>query len=218
MKAIKSEKFEAVADVLNALQEHDEELNDVIRELKQKQGENDTGLPSAFSERIECIGPSVEFDKLLASIAVSIADRLGRSWDEWFGRLNLFYKAMDIVSLLRSGYKTVQSWGSWVGTVRGRRHLLNAAQIERLRTVDFEWNALEANWELGFRELERYIAVHGHAAVPSAYRVDDFPLGTVGIGSTFIANPGSKAKEHRLNAIGFIWNTKEYDWQCNFIS
>ena len=36
--AIKSEKFDAVVDVLNALQDHDEELVDIIREIKRAEG------------------------------------------------------------------------------------------------------------------------------------------------------------------------------------
>lgn len=57
--AIKTEKFDAVADVLNALQEHDEELIDVIRELKQDKGEGKPFNPKRFLEKVEFIGPPV---------------------------------------------------------------------------------------------------------------------------------------------------------------
>ena len=44
-EAIKTGKFDAIADVLNALQEHDEELVDIIRELQQRKGQGEVFDP-----------------------------------------------------------------------------------------------------------------------------------------------------------------------------
>lgn len=90
-KAISSEKFEAVADVLNALQEHDEELTAIIREIKQRKGEGEPFNPKILAEKVEVIGPRVSLERLTKSIRVEIAESLGTSWDEWFGML-LRYK------------------------------------------------------------------------------------------------------------------------------
>ena len=79
-EAIKTEKFDAVADVLNALQEHDEELVDIIRELKQEKGEGKAFKSDRLFEKIEFIGPVVGFDNLVQSISVAITDRLGAGW------------------------------------------------------------------------------------------------------------------------------------------
>ena len=49
--AIKSEKFEAVVDVLNALQEHDDELVDIIRELKEQKGSGEPFNPQAIERK-----------------------------------------------------------------------------------------------------------------------------------------------------------------------
>ena len=62
--AIKSEKFESVVDVLNALQEHDEELVDIIRELKERKGVDEPFNPRRLMEKIEMIGPRVDLDRL----------------------------------------------------------------------------------------------------------------------------------------------------------
>ena len=88
--AIKSEKFEAVVDVLDSLQEHDEELVDVIREIKQRKGEGEPFNPKRLNEKVEVIGPRISLDRLTASISVEIADSIGSSWDEWYGRLKAF--------------------------------------------------------------------------------------------------------------------------------
>ena len=36
------------------------------------------------------IGPRVDLDRLTTSIEVEIVDRIGSSWDEWFGLLRRF--------------------------------------------------------------------------------------------------------------------------------
>jgi predicted helicase len=102
---IKSEKFDAIADVLNALQEHDEELVDVIRELRQRQGEGEPFNTRRFNEKVEVIGPRVDFDQLTESVAIEIADWVGVSWDEWYGRL-VAYKQREDHCLVHRGFKT----------------------------------------------------------------------------------------------------------------
>ncbi len=72
---------------MNALQEHDEELIDIIRELKQDKGEGKPFNPKRLLEKIEFFGPQVGLGELVRSISVEITDRLGVSWDEMYGRL-----------------------------------------------------------------------------------------------------------------------------------
>ena len=50
-EAIKSEKFDAVVEVLNALQEHDEELVDIIREIKERKGEGKPFNPRRLEQK-----------------------------------------------------------------------------------------------------------------------------------------------------------------------
>ena len=88
--AIKSEKFEVVVDVLNALQEHDEELVDIVREIRERKGAGEPFVPRRLNEKVEVIGPRVDLDRLTTSIEVAIAERIGSSWYEWFGLLTRF--------------------------------------------------------------------------------------------------------------------------------
>jgi len=92
--AIKSEKFDVVVDVLNSLQEHDDDLVDIIREIKQRKGEGEPFDPRRLVEKVEVIGPRVDLDRLTASIGIEIADCIGRSWDEMLGRV-VAYKAVQ---------------------------------------------------------------------------------------------------------------------------
>ena len=92
--AIKGEKFDAVVDVLNALQEYDEELVDIIREIRVRKGAGEPFNPRRLNERVEVIGPRIDLDRLTTSIEVEIADTIGSSWDELFGLL-LRFKARE---------------------------------------------------------------------------------------------------------------------------
>ena len=80
--AIRTEKFDAIANVLNALQEHDKELVDSIREMRQAKGEGKSFNPTRLLDKIEFIGPQVELHELVQSISIEITDRLGVSWDD----------------------------------------------------------------------------------------------------------------------------------------
>ena len=89
-EAIESEAFDQVADVLNALQEHDEDLVDIIRELRERKGAGKPFDLRRLREKVEVIGPAVDLERLNTSISIAIADRIGSSWDEWYGRLKAY--------------------------------------------------------------------------------------------------------------------------------
>jgi len=86
-KALKRSGFEDVAMVIAAMQEQDEDLIDIIRELRQEKGEGKPFQPRHLAEKIEVLGPSISLRRLTAAIEVAVVDRLGVSWDEMYGRL-----------------------------------------------------------------------------------------------------------------------------------
>ena len=88
--AIQEEGFDDVADVLNAMLDHDEELVDIIRNLRQQKGEGKPFDLKRLRKKLQLTGPFVNLDALMKSISVKIVDRIGSSWDEWFGLLMKF--------------------------------------------------------------------------------------------------------------------------------
>ena len=88
--AINSEGFDDVALILNSLLEQDEELVEIVQELKQAKGRGEVFNPQRLKEKIEVIGPLIGLEELTNSIYVEAIDRLGESWDEWLGRLIKF--------------------------------------------------------------------------------------------------------------------------------
>jgi superfamily II DNA or RNA helicase len=226
--AVKSEKFDAVVDVLNALQDHDQELVDIIREIKQRKGAGEPFNPRSLSDKLEVIGPRVDLDALTRSIGVEISDRIGSNWDEWFGRLRNFvdreghcYVPSDYE---QNGYRL----GRWVGTQRGLRDLisdirrpLSAERREQLDELGFVWDIEDAAWEEGFKRLEQCKELNGHCRVARGYREGNYPLGQwVSVqreresGASSARLPLSEDRKRRLNDLGFVWNPSESAWEA----
>jgi hypothetical protein len=148
-EAIKSERFEAVVDVLNALQEHDEELVDIVREIRQRKGAGEPFNPRRLNEKEEVVGPRVDLDRLTRSIEVEIADRIGSSWDESFGLL-LRFRAREGDCRVPDGHvEETANLGRWVGHQRANRNNLPPARSQRLDEIGFVWDPLEEAWEEG---------------------------------------------------------------------
>ncbi len=89
-QALKRSEFSDVADVFNALQEQDDELVDIVRELQEAKGRGDVFNPSRLAERVEILGPTIDLSQLKSNIFAEIVDRIGVSWDVSFGRLKAY--------------------------------------------------------------------------------------------------------------------------------
>src|SRR5438132_14185703 len=85
--ALERSEFDDVADVLNAMQEQDEDLVQIIRELQEAKGRGETFDPQRLMEKIEVLGPSIELSALRANICAEIVGVMGVSWHEMCGRL-----------------------------------------------------------------------------------------------------------------------------------
>lgn len=216
--AIRSEKFEAIADVLNAMQEHDDELTEIISYIRQCKGEGTQFNPKIFAEKVEVIGPLVSLDRLSKSIAVETAERLGSSWDEWFGLLKQFFRRNGH-SLVPQPYKTTegQALGVWVANQRKKRELLDAQAVQRLDSVKFDWTPRESKWDRAYACLLEFRRIKGNCDVPKDHVTSDgVELGQwvriLRHGLTTLTEERRKA----LDAVGFIWNIRDFKWEYGF--
>jgi len=211
-KAIKLEGFEIVADVLNALQEQDEDLVDIIRELREREGKPFD--PIRIGEKLEVIGPTVDLARLTASISVALADRIGNSWDEWYGRLVAYHAREGNCLVPRDHIENGYALGLWVHTQRVRKNTLTPDRIKRLDALGFVWDALEAAWDEGYAHLVAYHAREGNCLVPARYKDpnDGYTLGS------WVRRQRTDKKEgtleapdriQRLDALGFVWEVRK---------
>lgn len=211
---LRSERFDEVASVLNALQENDEELADIIREMRQRRGEALPFDSRRFCEKIQLLGPTVEYERLVESVALEVADRIGASWDECYGRL-ILYKKANGHCLVPLRYKTSRGYrlGSWSSDQRRRKSFLAEHQIRKLDDLGFVWDPLQQQWEEGFRQLETYKKLEGHCRVPRFHRTEDqFFLGSWVQSQRNALDRMTEGRRQRLDELGFVWDVDDTQW------
>jgi superfamily II DNA or RNA helicase len=214
--ATKSEDFDDVALILNSLIEQDEELVEIIRELKQAKGRGELFNPKKLKDKVEVIGPLIGLDELTNSIYVEAVDRLGESWDEWFGLLVAWRIETDkYVPEINDDFRQ-KKLGVWAGGQRSNYKKRNLAQhrIEKLEGLNgWSWNLINDLWLKGYQSLEIYFKENGSTRVPDSYKTaENFNL-------------GSWAKTRRLDykrgrldqdKIAFLEIFPDWSWDPNF--
>ena len=214
--AIQSEKFDAVADVLNALQEHDADLVDTIREIRRGKGAGEAYNPRHLSEKMEVIGPRVDLDRLTASIGVEIADRIGRSWDEWFGLLLRFKEREGHCRVIQQYSEGTFKLGAWVSNQRAMRDVMLAQRRESLDAIGFDWDGHGAVWEEGFAALLKFKEREGHSRAPWKHVESGFKLG-VWVNSQRVRwDIMPPERRERLDAVGFDRDLLTAQWENGF--
>ena len=86
----------------------------------------------------------------------------------------------------------------------------------KLDELGFIWNVDEAGWEEGYSYLKRYKDREGHCRVPLSHEENEFRFG--GWVRTQRVNGHSLPPEcrRRLDALGFVWNPFQSDWEDGF--
>ena len=142
--AVARAEFDEVWAVLQALQEQDEVLDDLIHQMQAERrltkGFNDTRL----RERVEVLGPTLTLDKLRRAIATRCLDRLARPWDEMVQLLVAYQKQHRHPRVPKSAPAPWTELGEWVDHVRALKRygkLSNVRQAQ-LDTLDFCFCAL----------------------------------------------------------------------------
>lgn len=217
-EAIKTEKFDAIADVLNALQEHDEELVDIIRELQERKGQGKVFDPKRLLEKVEVIGPMVGLDELARSISVAITDSLGVSWDEWFGSL-LNFKEREGHCNVRHEYAEASGikLGHWVASQRALKAKLSSIRKGYLDKIGFDWDPYATQWEKAYSLLKDFARKNKHCLVPDGY-IDStsFSLGTWVSNQRIDRKKLTVTRTALLDEINFEWDPRGAKWRTLF--
>jgi hypothetical protein len=207
---VRSTRASKDVDVLNALQEHDEELVDIIREIKERKGSGEPFNPKRLIEKVEVIGPRVDLDRLTTSIGIEIAEKIGSSWDEWYGRLLRYKTREGHCRVLHNYVDGAFRLGRWVIMQRTKKDKLSADRIRRLDAIGFIWDRLEDKWEEGFAALTKFKAMEGHCNVPGDYIDGKFKLGKWVIFQRTHQAELAADRRRRLEEIGIVWRSQEF--------
>ena len=218
--AVKSAKFDVVADVLNALQEHDEELVDIIREIREQKGAGALFNPTRLSEKLEVIGPFVDLTRLTESIGLAIADHIGSNWDESFGMLKAFVDRTGHAKVANK-YETPEGYrlGQWAAVQRTNRETMPTERKERLGALpSWSWQFRPDNWQEGFHHLEMFTREHGHSNAPKDFTDSEgYKVGFWIANQRSRRNITSPERKARLEALpGWTWNPHLNKWEIGF--
>jgi hypothetical protein len=215
-KALERTEFDDVADVLNAMQEQDEDLVQIIRDLQEAKGRGEVFDPRRLLEKIEVIGPPIELSALRSNICAEVVDRVGVSWDEMFGRLLLF-RGTHVHCRVPIAYKD-KKLANWVSNQRALaiKGLLSTVRKQQLDAIGFEWDPFETDWAEGFRYLTIYKKREGHCRVPATHKENGFRLGGWVRKQRHASQTLSEARRQQLDELGFVWDPFETDWAEGF--
>jgi hypothetical protein len=138
-EALERTGFEEAWDVLQAMQEQDAVLAEIIREMREERGRIGGFDDSRLRDRVEVLGPGVSLEALRYAVSTALIDRLGVTWDERYGELKT-YKERSGHCNVPARWKENSELGLWVSTQRLRRERLSPNREERLDALGFCWD------------------------------------------------------------------------------
>ncbi|MGR3173060.1 MAG: Helicase associated domain protein [Candidatus Scalindua sp.] len=170
--AVDKADFKEVWNVLQVLQEQDEVLADIIRQMQEDKGKSGEQEGNGFSEIIDIYGVDISLKTLQESITAVCVDKLGCAWDIRYGELKKYKEQFGDCNVPRNWTDNKQL-GTWVGTQRANYHskILSDDRTKRLEDIGFAWahpwqEIAEKRWEEMFGALKEYMKIHGDSSFP----------------------------------------------------
>jgi hypothetical protein len=134
--------------------------------------------------------------------------QISNDWNTMFGKLESFYRKHGH-TYVPSNEHALEPLFDWTAKQRLSRSLLTAAQIQKLDSVQFDWETRtpkDIQWNEMYRELIDFKKKYGHTKVPQ-----DFPENRT-LGSWVSRQRSSKTRNilsaeriKLLQQIGFLW-------------
>ena len=219
-EAVARANFEEVWDILQSLQEQDEVLAELIRDMAVAKGSGKGFDDSRFSDRIAFTGPVLALESIRQAVTTKVLDRLESSWAVNFGKLVKF-KEKHGHCLVPAKYRKDIKLGRWVSLQRTEKKLniLPKNRESALDKIGFSWKAdlHEKSWDERYEDLKEFKKEHGHCNVPLRDS-NDSSLGT------WVSNQRRLKKNRELsneritllNQIDFCWDTVDALWEMRF--
>jgi len=214
--AIQKEGFDDVALIINSLLEQDSELTEIISELQQAKGRGEVFNPKRLKEKIEVIGPYVNLAQLESSIFAETVDRLGSTWDEWYGRLVKFKEREGHCKVPGNYVVGTYKLGVWCNNLKLTKKSLPIERLNLLNDLGFVWDPYGEQWEEGLAHLVKFKELNGHCNIPQKFILDGFNLGMWGSRQRKVKELLSIDRLKRLNDLGFVWDLSNEKWEEGF--
>ena len=208
--------FDEVAEVLGAMLESDDDLVDTIKELQEARGRGDKFNPRQLHEKIEVIGPAINLDKLTRSIDVEILERLGVSWDRWFGLLQGYHKREGHCRVPTFHIESTLKLGRWVSFLRSNKDQLTPERLKRLLDINFTWDSNDELWEQAFDMFKNFQKREGHCDVPRKHIEGGLRIGYWVTSQRKKKGQLTPERIKLLDSLGFSWDPIGADWEKAF--
>ncbi len=222
--AVKKLDFTDIAVVLNAMQQQDEDIVQIIRDLNIAKGMGVVLRTNRLTPKIEIFAPFVRLKALKNAIYIAVVNRMGFRWDEIYGRLVAFSQ-LHGHSNVPQVYPPDRALGHWVSEQRARARsgTLDLDRIGQLNKLGFSWNTRVTLWEEMFQCLVAFKDKHGHVNVRAMF--SDTRLANWFIAQRHRKTIG-KLSEDRvklLTQLGVQWDPQVSRWDrmftvlCSFV-
>ena len=164
LQAAQRSNFKDVYEVINALRDHDEVLDDIIKKLKIEKGRTGDFEGSAIDDRIQINGTSISVEEIKSFVQSEIVDRMSPSWFEFYGQLVKFHSINKHCNV----HTDSGPLGTWVNKQRYlfNKKLLIEERIQLLESLNFVWNPLDFVWNEKYEELKEFHSINKHCNVP----------------------------------------------------
>ena len=142
-------------------------------------------------------------------------DQLASAWEEMFAAL-LACQQMYGDCVVPNNMPALRLWCSRQRSAY-KNNELSPERIQRLESIGFTWDALDAGWEQMFAALTAYKQAHGDCNVPASWDVNpELGQWCYVQRRTYRKNKISKDRVQRLEQLGFVWELLETSWDEMF--
>src|SRR5439155_9919532 len=150
-EALARTEFDEVWNVLQAMQEQDDTLAEIIRQMREERGRTRGFDDTRFREKVEVLGPQISLEILRRSITTACIDVLADTWDERYGELCKFRKRYGHCHV-KNNWPENRILANWVVHQRQfwAQGQLKLEKIRRLEVIGFIWDPVDATWEERF--------------------------------------------------------------------
>lgn len=192
-------------NILNSMQDQDESMVDIIREMNESRGRTGQFDTSAFFENVDIIcGDNIHLNVIKDSITARCVEDLGESWDFRFGQLE-YFKLENGHLHVPQKYNKNMALGTWVSAQRTKKDSLTNSQINKLDEIGFIWNTAVSLRLKHVNDLKAFVSEYGHSRVPAIY--DKNPALGTWVNTQRTGKQKLTAEQiDELDKLNFVWD------------
>jgi predicted helicase len=160
-------EYRYIMEIINSLREYDTDLQQQISDRFLDKGE----YGERIKTKIEFVNADINSDELAQAIDIDILESFKDDWDVRFEEAKKWYEKNGnwVFKEARTKHNRVRGWVQWQ-----RKHykdgLLSKERIDKLRSINFVFDAKEARDEEKLSELMKIFDKHGLISLYKDYK------------------------------------------------